>query len=219
MEVKQCLTHQEFVIAFKGQTQPDYLEQGEITQVQGDALLTISVMDLMPALKFDVVLFKMPQNPNVGQEVTVNFHAPGIKNKGVFYTDSNGLEMQERTLNYRPTWNLTIKDGGLNVTANYYPINSAIAVQDLQTKMQMVVMNDRAQGGSVLKDGRIEFMQNRRSTKDDSRGVDEPIDENITVGATYYLQYFNTATRTPLQRVIQQITDSPQQQFFTFNSS
>lgn len=160
----------------------------------------------------------MPQNPQVGQEVTVNFHAPSIANEGIFYTDSNGLEMQRRQLNYRPTWDLTIKKGGLNITANYYPINSAIAIEDTETNMQMVVMNDRAQGGSVIKDGRIEFMQNRRSVKDDSRGVGEPIDENITVPATYYMQYFNTKTRKPLQRVIQQLVDLPQQQFFTFNA-
>jgi len=73
-----------------------------------------------------------------------------MNNNDVFYTDSNGLEMQRRQLNYRPTWNLTEHKGGLNITANYYPINSAIAIIDEETNMQLTVMNDRAQGGSVL---------------------------------------------------------------------
>jgi hypothetical protein len=57
----------------------------------------------------------------------VNFETE-INNDGVFYTDSNGLEMQKRVLNYRPAWDLQTMEGGLNVTANFYPVNSAIAI-------------------------------------------------------------------------------------------
>ena len=123
-------------------------------------------------IKTEVELFGIPLNPDIGFEVTVNFHAPHINNEGKFYTDSNGLEMQERILNYRPTWNLTLADGGLNITANYYPIQTAIAIRDETTGMQMTVMNDRSQGGSVIERGRIELMQNRRMNEDDWRGVD-----------------------------------------------
>ena len=41
----------------------------------------------------------------------------------------------------------------------------------------MTILNDRAQGGSVVEKSRIEFMQNRRLFKDDGRGVDEPLNE------------------------------------------
>ena len=104
--------------------------------------------------------------------------------------------MQKRVLNYRPTWNLTTHDN-LNITANYYPIQSAIAIVDPSTNMQMVVMNSRSQGGSVLQDGRIELMQNRRINKDDWRGMGDPLNEvdsngnGITVPATYYVQLFD----------------------------
>lgn len=89
--------------------------------------MTITADDLA-VLKVDVLLFGLPNQPLVGHEVTVNFYASSIDNAGVFYTDSNGLEMQTRKLNYRPTWNLTTKSGGLNVTSNYYPIQTAIAI-------------------------------------------------------------------------------------------
>ena len=75
----------------------------------------------------------------------------------------------------------------------------------------MTVMNDRAQGGSVIEDGTIELMQNRRLTKDDGRGVGEPLNEidrnvnnknyygndknkygGIAVNAKYYIQIFDT---------------------------
>ncbi len=70
--------------------------------------------------------------------------------------------------------------------------------------MQMVVMNSRSQGGSVLQDGRIELMQNRRLNKDDWRGMGDPLNETdqdgngISVPATYYVQLFNQALRPAL---------------------
>jgi lysosomal alpha-mannosidase len=63
------------------------------------------------------------------------------------------------------------------VTTNYYPINSAISVVDAKTSFKFTVLNDRSQGGSVLEDGRIELMQNRRLFKDDGKGVEECMNE------------------------------------------
>jgi lysosomal alpha-mannosidase len=63
------------------------------------------------------------------------------------------------------------------VTTNYYPINSAISVVDPKTSFKFTVLNDRSQGGSVLEDGRIEIMQNRRLFKDDNKGVEECMNE------------------------------------------
>jgi Glycosyl hydrolases family 38 C-terminal domain len=88
--------------------------------------------------------------------------------------------MQRRKLNYRPTWNFTDKKDGINITSNFYPVVSAIAIVDEKTNTELVVMNDRSQAGSVIKDSRIELMMNRRTLRDDSRGVVEKIDE------TYY---------------------------------
>jgi hypothetical protein len=46
----------------------------------------------------------------------------------------------------------------------------------------MNLHNDRAQGGSSLKDGQIEIMLNRRLYKDDSRGVNEALNETDSIG-------------------------------------
>lgn len=87
----------------------------------------------------------------------------------------------------------------MNITANYFPIGSGIAIEDKETDMQLYVVNDRAQGGSVLKESRMEIMQTRRTNWRDGRGTGENLDEltpnnktGITVPATYYVQYFNT---------------------------
>ena len=56
-------------------------------------------------LRFDVLLYGLPASGG-GHEVTVNFEAPQIDNRNIFYTDSNGLEMQRRQLNFRETWDV-----------------------------------------------------------------------------------------------------------------
>jgi len=87
----------------------------------------------------------------------------------------------------------------------------------------MVVMNDRSQGGSVIKDGRIEMMMNRRLARDDGRGMGEALNEvnstgyPITVPATFYVQLYNTKLRNPLQRVVQQRLDQPYMSFFAWD--
>lgn len=75
--------------------------------------------------------------------------------ENTFYTDSNGLEMQKRVLNERQDFTLVTDEFA---SSNYYPINSAIAIRSPATNMQLTVMNDRSQGGSVLENGSIEIM-------------------------------------------------------------
>jgi len=86
----------------------------------------------------------------------MNWIADDLDNDNLFYTDSNALEMQERIINYRPTWTFSTDE---YASGNYYPVNSAISFFDkTNSNLQMTVMNDRAQGGSVLNKGRIELM-------------------------------------------------------------
>ena len=54
-------------------------------------------------------------------------NVPSIKNNNTFYTDSMGMELQKRILNYRPTWKL---QNTQPVSGNYYPIQSTILIND-----------------------------------------------------------------------------------------
>ena len=116
--------------------------------------------------------------------------------------------MQERILNYRPYYNFTpvLEKLHQNVTSNYYPINSAISLKD--GSRQFTVMNDRAQGGSSLHPGQIEFMQNRAVPDDDNKGVNEYLNETdaygngLRVPATYYLQLHYLKDSPSLQRLV-----------------
>ena len=58
------------------------------------ASVHISIDADLPVIKFVVDLGGLPRpNYSDGNEVVVNFHLDSYKNNGVFYTDSNGLEM------------------------------------------------------------------------------------------------------------------------------
>lgn len=87
------------------------------------------------------------------------------------------------------------------MTANYYPINSAVQIKDIYSDRVFTVMNDRPQAGSALKEGAVQLLQNRRIAADDSRGMGEFVDEvdkngnGIRVPATYYLDIFREADR------------------------
>lgn len=62
-------------------------------------------------------------------------------------------------------------------SANYYPVTSAIMIEDQQRVNQMIIMNDRPQGGSAFDNGRVELMFNRRGYSDDEMGMIEPLNE------------------------------------------
>ena len=92
-------------------------------------------------IEFDVTVGPLAKAQH-GKEVIVVFWAPSINNKGEFFTDSNGLQMEARRVNYRPTWHYT-PASHQNISVNYYPVTSAIAVRDNATAHQMTVMTTR----------------------------------------------------------------------------
>jgi alpha-mannosidase/alpha-mannosidase II/lysosomal alpha-mannosidase len=80
-------------------------------------------------MEFNVLLDSIPDVYSKGKEVTVNWRVHEINNNETFWTDSNGMAMQERRLNLRPTVPDFIQTD--YVAGNYYPVNTAIAINDL----------------------------------------------------------------------------------------
>ena len=210
----------------KGETKEQmdffFAADNEVTQQEFElARVHVSIDQDLQVLKFDVDLESLPPVVYDGYEVIANFHVENFDNNQTFSTDSNGLEMQKRILNYRPTWDLVntnYKDSLENVTANYYPINSAISMED--GDRVFTVMNGRSQGGSALAPGNIELMQNRRIPADDGRGMGEYVDEKDSLGngirvpATYYVQLFEKTKTTDNQRMVQKQKFSEAAQYF-----
>ncbi|KAH3755937.1 lysosomal alphamannosidase [Pelomyxa schiedti] len=138
-----------------------------------------------------------------GKEVITKY-TTNLDTSNKFYTDSNGMEMQERILDYRPTWDLTLEEP---VAGNYYPIVSAAAIKDATTQLTVIV--DRAEGTSSLSSGELEIMLHRRLLKDDSRGVDEALNENTVIRATHYLVINDTSVSARQMRRLQHIINNP----------
>ena len=92
-------------------------------------------------VEFEVKLHGIPVSDNVGKEVVANWQVIGFDNADTFYTDSNGLEMQKRVLNFRPDWTLQTDE---KQSSNYYPIQQAIAIRDSSSNGQITIMNDRS---------------------------------------------------------------------------
>ena len=107
-----------------------------------------------------------------GTEVIINFSVDEITNNGVFYTDSMGLEMQKRVIDYRPSWDLIVTQP---ISENYYPATHGVIIKD--NNLTLEILNDRSQGVSSLENGDVEFMIQRRTYRDDFRGVGEPLNE------------------------------------------
>ena len=110
----------------------------------------------------------IPITDGIGKEVTLNLKTK-YNNGKTFFTDSMGLEEQKRILDFRPTWDYKVNEP---TAGNYYPINSFIRLQDSATNKSVTVINDRSQGGAVMRPGEIEVMIHRRLLADDGRGVE-----------------------------------------------
>ena len=162
-------------------------------------------------IEFDVKMLEIPIGDKEGKEVIAKWHFDGIDSEDVFYTDSNGLEMQQRKRDARPDWTMTTN---MTVSNNYYPVTSAISLRDKTSGAQVTVMNERAQGGTSLASGTVELMQHRRLLCMDSLNINEALNETqadgrgIAVNTRYFVSFSNKNI-TSVQRHTQLQIDEP----------
>lgn len=169
-------------------------------------------------IEFDVELNQIPIADYHGKDVIVNWRLyDDFDPRGVFYTDSNAAEMVKREKYYlkanMSSLNLRQKDhpNFQTISGNYYPVDSAIAMRDEAKKIQVTVMNDRAQGGSadLTEHASIELMQHRRVLMEDGLGLPEGLNDydidgkGQQVNCTYKMHIFNYERGESLQRATQ----------------
>jgi len=186
-------------------------------------------------IEFDVELNTIPISDDQGKDITVNWKMfNGFNPKGQFWTDSNALEMQPRQItNYSqilqdytqflPKDQPTYK----NMSRNFYPVDSAIAMRDFQdnSSIQVTILNDRPQGGSadLSSPSTIELMQHRRVLMTDEYGASTGVNETdrdgkgVRVRAKYFMQIFDTKKGRSLQREQQLNIQQPPLYFFAFD--
>uniref|UniRef100_A0A914Z199 Glycosyl hydrolase family 38 C-terminal domain-containing protein n=1 Tax=Panagrolaimus superbus TaxID=310955 RepID=A0A914Z199_9BILA len=125
-------------------------------------------------IEFDWIIgpiFKEEKNAT-GKEIISRYSVKGLKNNGVFYTDSNGRQLIKRIRNSATFYTFEKTEP---ISGNYYPVPSRIIISD--DKTQLSILTDRSQGGTSLTDGNVELMLHRRMYDDDSFGVEEALNE------------------------------------------
>jgi len=81
-------------------------------------------------IQFEVELNSVPfDKSGHGKDIVVNWRLyDGFDPKGKFWTDSNSLSMIERNVNKRTEFEF--KEKYTNISSNYYPVDSAIAMRN-----------------------------------------------------------------------------------------
>jgi len=177
-----------FVIYFKSKMNP-YENNFLKIKVAGDGI------KFNEQIEFDLYLEGIQYMP--GLDVTVNWKCWDLNATGnIFYTDANALEIVKRTSDiYSKRYHYTTQQ---RASSNFYPVQSGIFIEDESLGEQMVIMNDRSEGGSAWQNGTLELMINRRGNTSDSLGNDESLNETewvngievgIRVNAKYRLQF------------------------------
>lgn len=92
----------------------------------------------------------------------------------VFYSDQNGFQYLRRELVH-----------GVGIEGNYYPITSGAFIQDEEHRLTLLTTH--AQGAASHKLGNLEVMLDRRTIRDDNRGLDEGITDSRLTHQTYWL--------------------------------
>ncbi|WCJ40236.1 Alpha-mannosidase [Euphorbia peplus] len=126
-------------------------------------------------VEVEFVVGPVPIDDGIGKEVVTQIKTSMATQK-TFYTDSNGRDFIKRLRDYRSDWDLEVNQPA---AGNYYPINLGIYAKD--GKKEFSVLVDRPLGGASLVDGEIELMLHRRLLLDDSRGVEENLNETVCV--------------------------------------
>ncbi|KAL4705749.1 hypothetical protein ACJJTC_018348 [Scirpophaga incertulas] len=106
-------------------------------------------------------------------ELAMRF-STGIRNGDVFYTDLNGMQMIKRRYFDK-----------LPLQANFYPLPSAAYIQD--DSLRLTVLTSTPLGMAALQPGQIEIMQDRRLSRDDNRGLNQGVLDNVRTRHSFRL--------------------------------
>jgi hypothetical protein len=108
-----------------------------------------------------------------------------------FYTDTNGSVITKRVKNHRFLWNY--QQGDVK-TDNIYPVNSMLSIRDNKNQNKIFsVWNDRSQGAESIFEGKIFFLINNTSGRDDGRGLAQGLfEQRWNENNPYHFTHFIT---------------------------
>ncbi|CAL1288074.1 unnamed protein product [Larinioides sclopetarius] len=134
-----------------------------------------------------------------------------IRNNGVFYTDSNGLQLLKRKY-----------VSSLPVQGNYYPVTSSMFIEDEDIRLNLLVPHSH--GVTSPLPGTMEVMLDRKTREDDGRGMSEGVEDNQMVSRTFWLvpesankEYMQTSSLSSRAQIVSLCALYPIITFFTDN--
>ncbi|KAJ0173745.1 hypothetical protein K1T71_010894 [Dendrolimus kikuchii] len=140
---------------------------------KADIVLAISVYDnpSLPQSEVEISNMFLIDTQVDDMELAIRF-STGVKNGDVFYTDLNGMQMVKRRYFDK-----------LPLQANFYPLPAAAYIED--DEMRFTVLTSTPLGMAALQPGQIEVMQDRRLSRDDNRGMNQGVLDNIRTRHTF----------------------------------
>jgi len=162
----------------------------QVQRVWPQATQTIRLYNNADYLEVEHTLQPIDFKDGVGKEVIIRYDTT-LSTQGLWYTDAQGIEFQERKFNFRPTWTLNVTEP---VAGNYYPVNFATYIKDTTANQQFTILTDRTRSAASLVSGQLESMLYRRCLKDDGRGVAEALNETYVVTEKEWLIFESPAS-------------------------
>lgn len=186
-----------------------------IRYFQNDLTQVIRIYNNQWHIEIEDVIGPINISDGNGKEVITRY-TTNLNTAGLWYSDSNGIELIQRTRNARADWNYTVTEP---VAGNYVPVDTFTYIKDVNEDWQVTVLVDRSRSSASLADGQIETMLHRRCLKDDGRGVGEPLNDSKVLATTEWLVVSNSSSSASLFRPLAKRLYHPLQLAFSQTSS
>ena len=156
------------------------------------------------------------RTPHTGKEY-VSLFQTDLQNEKIFYTDNNGMEMQNRTTH--PHGRIGDADKGVRLAGNYYPVVSRAYLRDNSANLQFTVLTSHSHGGSSLTEGELEIMLHRRLLISDRRGVGQALNDTHQTTPVLWLLNSDPVHSAKLHRYLANVLQYPLQPFFQIQTN
>eukprot|EP01117_Protostelium_nocturnum_P009401 TRINITY_DN3354_c0_g1_i1.p1 TRINITY_DN3354_c0_g1~~TRINITY_DN3354_c0_g1_i1.p1 ORF type:complete len:900 (-),score=293.96 TRINITY_DN3354_c0_g1_i1:72-2771(-) len=140
--------------------------------------------------KFFEIVYEVGPLSDKGRQLITRINS-NLDNQMKYYTDDNGMEIMPRTFNRNATE---------LVSGNYYPMVQRVFMRDEKRKVQLNLLGDSSHGSASLAKGQLEVMLHRRCAYDDSKGVEEVLDDKNPIRTSLRMNLADVSSGTADQR-------------------
>lgn len=85
-----------------------------------------------------------------GKDIVLQITTPFVNLANEFWTDSNGMALEQRQKGWRPDFNFNTNE---TISSNFFPVSSTLLLKDTNLQAQITIYTDRPQAASVIDAG------------------------------------------------------------------